>query len=248
MALFERTPAAAVLTDVGGRLLVAARATLKAHGALRALAAEAREAPDRPLRIGYHCNLSTSAVPPLAAAMSQAAPDVALSFEHVTPSDQLVRITEGDLDVGLMRPPVDAGDLVAETIAADPICVVVPNRHALASSARVSVAALAGQPLLVRSGRPGPAVRYLRARGMTVRIAGRTSDMWAALGLVAAGQGVAVAPASNSTVGVPGIRFIPVDDWQTRVLLGRRPDALAGAAGAFVTAAREWGARSPFTV
>jgi DNA-binding transcriptional LysR family regulator len=79
-------------------------------------------------------------------------------YDDQTPNEQLDALELGSLDVGFMRsvPKTQAGRFVQELVYRDRVVAVLPDRHALAGSRKISLEKLANEAwvLLRRSSAP----------------------------------------------------------------------------------------------
>ncbi|WP_082139986.1 LysR substrate-binding domain-containing protein [Desulfovibrio sp. TomC] len=200
--LLARTSRRVALTPAGETFLGRARAVLELAGA----------AGDEARRVGLGLagKLTVGFVNPamdafLAAALGQfrgQAPEVELSLREMTTREQAEALAGGRIDVGFCRSAGQepAGAALTE-VSREPYILALPAGHPLAGYRRVSLAALDGQALIVppRAGLPalsqalGAAFAAAGARPVAVQEAASKFTM---LGLVAAGVGLALVPAS----------------------------------------------------
>jgi len=200
--LLERTSRRVSLTPAGAVFLERARAVL-------ALAGEAGEEARR-VGLGLAGKLTAGFVNPamdafLAEALArfrQAAPEVELSLWEMTSREQAQALAAGRIDVGFCR---FAGQEIAgaavKEVSREPYVLALPAGHALAGRTRLPLAALDGQPLIVapRSGLPALSQALeaaFAAAGATPVPVQEAASKFTMLGLVAAGVGLALVPAS----------------------------------------------------
>ena len=126
------------------------------------------------------------------------------------------KLLSGRLDIAFIRPPerlderIEAMMLFHET----PV-VAVPSRHQLASRRRLSIEALADEPMIVpdRSSRPHShdlTIKLFERAGLRPRLAQSAEEKQTIVHLVAAGLGLAIVPRSAARLGVSGVRFVPL--------------------------------------
>lgn len=149
--LFDRLPRRVLLTDAGESLLGYAVRMLD-------LSEEARAAVSRSvddgiggrLEVGASETLCVYRLPPLFRAFRSRFPDVDLRFRPVPYADLKGLVREGSLDVAfLLEEPVEDETLVAEALVREPLSLIAPPDHPLAKRARVSLADLDGEPMLL---------------------------------------------------------------------------------------------------
>jgi DNA-binding transcriptional LysR family regulator len=145
--LLDRTTRQVTLTPAGATLLIRARELL-AHF----------DATVRELR-GERHSLTVDVVGPgltptlILAAARQRAPDVEFFARFHTGSDAAVPLLlSGRLDVTFGRHPALSSRLRQRTVRREPLGVLVPERHPLASLTEVPLASLRGCGLCIRAG------------------------------------------------------------------------------------------------
>lgn len=131
------------------------------------------------------------------------------------------RLLSGRLDIAFIRPPehldkrIELMMLFHET----PV-VAVPTRHRLASRRRLSIDALAGEPMIVpdRSSRPHShdlTIKLFERAGLRPNLSQIAEEKQTIVHLVAAGLGLAIVPKGASRLGVTGVRFVPLFSRET---------------------------------
>jgi len=118
---------------------------------------------------------------------SQYSPDLA---------DALVR---GKLDVAFLRPETPATDLIFKVVATEPIVVVLPSDHRLASQEAISPHDIVGETFIGVSNTSPVGRRiiddYLRRSGVDITPDHEADHLAMAMSLVASTRGVALLPA-----------------------------------------------------
>ena len=127
-------------------------------------------------------------------------PQIRVAIRNISTAEQLKALVEERLHVGFVTPPTDHPDLRFETVLHTPIVLAVPREHPMASRARVPLASLAGEPVILfsRSMAPGfydAIVGACRASGFNLQVRHEVEGLQSAYGLVAAGLGVSLVPA-----------------------------------------------------
>lgn len=252
--LFLRTTRAVELTAAGE--------ALRPH-ALRALAEveEGTRAAERASRgeighltVGFIETAAGALIPAAVRRFRAERPDVALTLRELAVDVQLQDLRSGKLDVGIVRPPIDSEDLVVEAVAEDRLLAAVPATHPLAGRRRISATTLAGEPLiaLAREVVPGlydQVIALLAGQGATAQITQEATSIQAVLGLVAAGLGITVLPASVRSLSRDGVAFVALAPSPRSLVLTvhRRGDA-SPLISTFLDAARQSAGRRPGSV
>ncbi|WP_372782328.1 LysR family transcriptional regulator [Phenylobacterium sp.] len=214
--LFERLPRGMRLTDAGRAVVGEAQAILERAGRLPDLAARAARGERGRLAVGY---TSSGAFHPFVAqqirAFRAASPGVLLALaEDGTP--ELVRgLEEERLDAAFVRSGGTHGsDLLVEPVLEEPMVAALPTGHPLARLKSVALAALAEETFVFYRRPTGPGLHdaivaaCLRA-GFSPMVGQEAPRMSSTLGLVAAGLGVSIVPASMQRMNVEGVAFVP---------------------------------------
>lgn len=182
--------------------------------------------------IGFVPSVMCGLLPELIRQFRLAEPGVETGFTELVTAEQAAALKLGRIDVGFGRLPIDDPDIACVTLLREPLLAALPASHRLAGPDAVTLAGLADETLVVYPARPRPGyadqVLGLFARqGMRPCAIVEANEMQTALGLVAAGIGVALVPASASQ-GRAGIAFCRVDapDAVSPVIMNfRRHDA-----------------------
>lgn len=214
--LFERLPRGMRLTDAGRAVAEEAQAILERAARLPDLAARAARGERGRLAVGY---TSSGAFHPFVAqqirAFRAAGPGVVLALaEDGTP--ELVRgLEEERLDAAFVRSGGTHGaDLLVEPLLEEPMVAAVPTGHPMARLKSVELAALADETFVFYRRPTGPGLHdailaaCLRA-GFSPTVGQEAPRMSSTLGLVAAGLGVSIVPASMQRMNVEGVAFVP---------------------------------------
>jgi DNA-binding transcriptional LysR family regulator len=214
--LLTRTRRRVQLTPAGEAFLRDARVVL---GELEGAVATARRidaGQTGRLRVGFVGSALLSIVPGTVERFRASRPGVAIELRERSTVDQLRAVSAGVIDVGLVRPPIDDdGELRAQTVLRERTVAALPAGHALARLARVPLARLAAEPLVLfpRDQAPGFHDLLIAALGSTgagPRVVQYAPEMLTIIGLVAAGTGVSLVPASVSRLALDGVTDRPV--------------------------------------
>ncbi len=215
LPLFVRHPRGMELTDAGKVLLEEARAVLGGSERLEATVEELRRGRDVSLRLGIPPGLAADLVPGLLVRLREREPDAAIEVRELTTPEQVAALTDGTLDVGLVREPIEGKGLARRTLLVEPLGASLPAGHPLAGGAGVSLRELAGE-LFVCFPRPwAPSlhdvlVDALRDLDITARFQD-SAQLSTTIGMVAAGHGLTLS-ARSWLDGVEGIVWLPLTD------------------------------------
>ena len=243
--LLERTRRRVALTRAGVAFLEEARATLARAAQAVEAARRAHRGESGSLAVGYLAATAFTLLPLVLRDFRRAFPDVKLELRELTIPQQLAALLKGDIEVGLLRPPVAQAELASETILSEPFVLALPARHPLAALKRVPARRLAEEPFILFPRQPGLVFHdlvmgFCLRNGFTPRVAQEAYQTHTVVGLVSAGIGVALVPASTRRIGLAGVAYRSLREAtpQSRTALAwRRADA-SPALAAFVEVTR----------
>jgi DNA-binding transcriptional LysR family regulator len=247
VALFARTRRRVELTPEGTRLLDEARRVQaqleRVCGELRGMAAGERGR----LRIGFVSLADYGVLPELLKEFKAARPGVALALREMLSPDQGAALAAGELDVGLLLPPVHEAPLLDHVVVQrERFVVALPTRHRLARRAgKLAVRELEGEPLVMVPREIAPGLYDIVAglvqrAGLSLNIAQEAIQMQTVVSLVSSGLGAAIVPASVANLGRRGVAYREIVDAHPRldVWLAWPRSARSAAAEAFIALGR----------
>ena len=215
-ALLIRTRRRVQLTPAGEAFLGDARALLRELDGAVATARRIDAGQTGRLRIGFVGSALLSIVPGTVERFRASRPGVELELRERSTVDQLRAVGAGVVDVGLVRPPIeDERGLRAETVLRERTVAALPAAHPLAALARVPLRRLAVEPLVLFPSDQAPGfhdllIEALAGAGADPRVIQYAPEMLTIIGLVAAGTGVSLVPASVSRLALDGVAYRPV--------------------------------------
>jgi DNA-binding transcriptional LysR family regulator len=213
--LLERSTHHVALTAAGAVFLAEARQIL-AHADRAAQAARRTAGTTAPLRVAI-IDSSYDSMPQILGEVQTRHPGLVIHQVEAGVPEQYQRLTDGRLDVGVGRAAHAPPHVASLLFRQDPLGILLPNGHSLASLDGVPVAALAGEPLLLAEEATAPELNQLtietcRAAGFTPTVyQGTVESIRAAAGLVAAGRCLYCVP-SSCTTALPGTIWRPLTD------------------------------------
>ncbi|MFD6094689.1 LysR family transcriptional regulator [Nocardiopsis flavescens] len=198
--LFDRTRRPVEVTDAGQAMAAQARLILDTlDTAARTMDTWRTGTEQRPVRLGVHPGASAVVLPLLLRHLAEEHPDVDVTVtELATPAmDAALERSELDLCLRPMEPPPAVRSLACHALWEEPVMVVYPPEHPLASLPEpVPIGAVSAHPVVVLSGvEPSDAAMHptqLQARRLVpVQM---TDQPHTLLALAAAGLAVGIAP------------------------------------------------------
>lgn len=212
LLLFERDRRSVALTAAGADLLDYARETVAMAATTASVAAQIREGAVGHVRIGFVGSALYGALPAQLHTLREKTPGIRLSVREMETGDQLDALASGELDLGVMRPPLEAGPIEYAELESEHLIVALPERHAAARHEEVPLAGLATESFVLFP--RGLGVGYWESvaaacalAGFTPRIVHEAEHVHTMVGLVAAGFGVSLVPEGVHRLRLDGVVF-----------------------------------------
>ncbi|MGV3721006.1 MAG: LysR substrate-binding domain-containing protein, partial [Actinomycetota bacterium] len=213
--LFERTTRRVTLTPVGEVFVVEARAVLAgAELALESVRAAVRRQTGK-LRIAYTWLAFNTMIPQLLTRLREQDHDVSVDLVELATEAQREALASGHVDLGFVDEPIELEGFESVRLVELPLNVLLHAGHPLAAGDQVQFNALAGETLILHARHECPRhydelLSACREAGFTPRIHHREARQ-NCIALVAAGQGLLLAPG----IGFPhlpvGLRCLPLE-------------------------------------
>lgn len=241
--LFERTNRRVALSEAGRLFLDEARQVLAQVDKAADVARRAQLGELGEMKIGFTSSAPfTSRIPQAIHAFRQRFPAVHLHLTEMSSREVVDAVFDESIEVGLMRPlPVPEGLAVTELFR-EPLVAVLNASHPLAAcgDGGVQMADLAQEPFVFfprsyGSGLYAQLMELARQAGFSPHFAQEAGEALTIIGLVSAGLGVSVLPASFQRIRIDGVVYRTLLDPQatSAVWLVRREGAGSAMANAF---------------
>jgi LysR family transcriptional regulator, hca operon transcriptional activator len=196
--LMTRSSSGIELTAAGKTFLDHARLALAQVEAAAAAARRAAHPEERTLALGFLSGCEPEWLPGVMHVLREELSEieVTISSKH---SPQLAEgLATGKLDAAFLRPEERYPDLVYKVLVSEPLIVVLPSDHRLASRQAIAPKDLAGETFIGMADQ-APVLRaitedYLRRSGVDLTPAHRVEYLSMAMSLVASTRGVALLP------------------------------------------------------
>lgn len=168
------------------------------------------------LRIGFTAASGFSLLGPLLAEITEQMPEVHLDLVEMVTSEQVDALLDGDLDLGLARPPFDAKLFESTLLFSEGLFAAVPTGHRLDLLQRELVFDdLREEPLIMHSSTKARYFYDLVVRRLDVEhknVRHTVSQILTMVALVSAGRGIAIVPESAKLLGVHGVSYLRLGD------------------------------------
>ncbi|SIS50308.1 LysR substrate-binding domain-containing protein [Insolitispirillum peregrinum] len=215
VTLFVRNTRTVALTDAGAIFLAGAR---RAMDEMERAAVAARQA-ERGIRghlvLGFVSSASVTVLPKALGRLRTSMPDLELDLRQYRHSrDVIESLLQGEVDIAVTRPSGKAS-ISEHILLRDRVLVAYREDHPLAALDEITPDTLREELFVLFPPYQGNVVnsvigRICQASGFTPRPAHFVDDVYAMLGLVAAGTGIALLPESLAKLAVSGVAYRPL--------------------------------------
>ncbi|MBD8161701.1 LysR family transcriptional regulator [Erwinia persicina] len=225
--LLARTNRSVQLTAAGKQFLQDARQILQQVEQAADKASRLHRGDEGELRIGF-----TSSAPFITVVSDalftfrQRFPAVHIQMQEINTRQQLAPLSEGRLDLGVMRNTLLPESLDHQLLLREPMFALVHRAHRLAGRPRIALSELAQEPFVFFDPQVGTALYgeildLLGRYQIQPDIAQEVGEAMTIIGLVSTGLGVSILPASFRRVRLSDVVWIPLteQDAQSEVWL-----------------------------
>ena len=213
--LLERTSRSVRLTPAGRSFLPEARRILKLAESASQVARRIALGKTGSLKIGFTAAAAYGFLPELIAACRARLPEVDFSLKEMVTGDQLEALASGQIDAGLLRPPIARPEFSTRRVVAEPLLAAIPEHHRLASADLVSIEDFDDQPFVMYSPYESRyfhdllVAQFARAQ-ILPRYVQHLSQIHSILAMVRAGLGAAIVPAAAASFEIANVRLRPL--------------------------------------
>ncbi|MDZ5602479.1 LysR substrate-binding domain-containing protein [Pseudomonas sp. RP23018S] len=167
------------------------------------------------LGIGFAPSTLYGALPDLIRAL-RADPELELGLSEMTTLEQIEALKSGRIDIGFGRLHVEDAAIAQQVLTQDRLVAALPSGHPLAGQS-LHLAQLANAPFVLYPAQPRPSyadhvLGLFAAQGVAIQVSQWANEMQTAIGLVAAGLGVTLVPASVQQQHRTDVDYAPLMD------------------------------------
>ena len=210
--LLERDNRTVALTAAGQVFLVEARHLLVLADTSQEQARRIQAGAAGTVRMAFTAASTFGVLTSMLNVISESCPDVHLELFEMVTREQTAQLLNGEIDLGLARPPFDRAAFASQLVAREELLLAVPHGHRFTTLSRpVTPEELAAEPLIMYSPVEARYFYDLVVRILPVppeHVVHTVSQVLTMLCLVAGGRGVAFVPATSSRLGLPGVEFL----------------------------------------
>ncbi|NIY46376.1 LysR family transcriptional regulator [Cedecea colo] len=220
--LLARTNRSVNLTAAGQQFLTDARQILGQVEAAAARAERLHHGETGELRIGF-----TSSAPFIKSVSDSLStfrkryPDVHIQMREINTRQQITPLNDGELELGLMRNTRLPDTLAWKLVLREPLRAIVHRDHPLAAYASISLHDLAHEPFVffdphVGTGLYDEILGLLHRFNISPYITQEVGEAMTIIGLVSAGLGVSILPASFQRVRLSDVVWLPLQEQEAQ--------------------------------
>ncbi|WP_158804184.1 MULTISPECIES: LysR family transcriptional regulator [unclassified Acidisoma] len=197
--LLTRSARGVELTAAGRAFLEHAKLAL-AQTEAAVDAARRAEKPARPLfALGFLTGQEMEWLPRTMNILKDELPNIDVTISSQYSPDLADSLMRGRIDLAFLRPEPQMPDLEYRIVAKEPLLVVLPSDHRLASRAAISIQDIA-QETFIGMSKTAPTLQviiddYLKRSGVDIHAAHQIDNLGMAMSLVASTRGVTLLPA-----------------------------------------------------
>ena len=223
-ALFDRSTRRVTLTDAGTFLYPEAVRLLSAADGVDRVMDQHRHGRAGTLRVGFVDSAAYEVMPRVLSEYRRRWPRVGYELHTMSSDEQVQALRAGRIDLGIGRAAADARNVEATLVMHEPLLVAVGASHRLAAAPQTSLRNLAGESIIGFDRRVSPSLHavlagMLGAEGVTYDPIIEATEYATILGFVAAGEGIAIVPASVQTFRPPDLHYVTLQDRSASVRL-----------------------------
>lgn len=164
------------------------------------------------VRIGFTAVSGFTVLGPLLGEIARELPEVDIELEELVTSEQIQTLRNGELDLGIARPPFDTEQFHSRLLLTERLCLVVPSDHPLTRLQRpLTVDDLRELPLIMHSPTKARYFYDLVVGQLPIEhrnVIHTVSQILTMVTLVSAGRGVAFVPESAQALGIEGVSYL----------------------------------------
>lgn len=211
--LFTRTSRQVALTEAGRGFLRQAHSVLAGLDDAVTTARAIHHGEHGAIRVAFVGAVTYSWLPTVVRACREQYPDVSITIRSEMGSGaQVQALLTDEIDVGLLRLPVDSPDLVTKLVNEEPLIVALPATHDLSDREEVPLELLAKEPFITYSSSLDTNTRKAVIAACLdcnfhPHIRQAVSETHTLVSLVGAGMGVALVPESTRHLKVDGVVY-----------------------------------------
>jgi DNA-binding transcriptional LysR family regulator len=236
------------LTRAGQVFVTEARKMLRHMDDAAALALRTDRGEVGQLRLGVTAPALFVVYPEIATLFRERLAGVGLVVRDMTTAEQEHALRRGDLDVGLVHPPLDDPGLAVEEIGRAPFHIALPVGHPLTRHTSLELGDLEREQVVIFPREIAPqlydtVLQLCLEAGFSLRISMEAHPAQSIIALVAAGVGIGFIASETQRIDRAGVTYRPIrgPGPELRIGVAYHADEAAPSVAAFLAVAREAG-------
>ena len=216
VTLLVRSTRKVELTPAGQTYLKRVVAILDAVDEAGGQAQRIAEGAEGQLAIGCVGSATYSLLPRLVRALREELPgvDVSVRGEMLAPA-QITALLAGEIDLALLRPPIEQSGVLVETVRRDRLLAALPEGHPLAVRDELRVNDLRDEEFVAHAGHGRSVMNSVLTAmcadaGFVPRVRHEVEETSTLVTLVSAGLGVAIVPEPTAALDIAGVCYRPL--------------------------------------
>ncbi len=215
-ALFERTTHEVSMTPAGSAFYQSAARLLSEYRSAIVQAGQVAEGREGRVRVGYMSFSAPELMPRTVARFERAYPGVRVELRYLHTQRQKEALANDEIDIGFLIGPYENADYHSITLGVDSLYLLMPSGHPLLAETRIAPEVIAEQRLILGDADEWGEYRHrledaFGALSIRLHPSLEASNTLGLLGLVAAGMGVTIYPASLLRLIGHAIEARPID-------------------------------------
>jgi len=215
VSLLERTSRLVKVTPAGRVFLLEARRIIKLADSAALAARRVAQGEAGRIAIGFTAVSGYSFVPRALTMARARLPNITIELREMVTGDQVEGLLTGLIDIGFVRPPLERQEFDTARILVEPLLAALPAGDPRLSKTSLVLSDFNEQPLIMYA-REGASyfhnmlIGLFEAAGARPLYVQHVTQIHSMLGLVKAGLGAALVPASATDLHFEDVQFRPV--------------------------------------
>ncbi|UBF28230.1 LysR family transcriptional regulator [Kovacikia minuta CCNUW1] len=215
--LFERTKRQVHLTEAGKVFLERCYLVLAQLEQAIAVTQQIGRGEVGQLAISFVGTAMFTLLPEIFRVFREQFPAVELRLHELTTAQQIQALYDKQIDIGIVRSAINEPGLSVECFLPESLVLALPETHPLSAQTQVALSSLANESFILFPATMGPVfyeqiIGSCQQAGFRPKVAQEAVQMQTIVGLVAAGLGIAIVPASLQNFPRSGVIYRPLKE------------------------------------
>ncbi|MGL4619808.1 MAG: LysR family transcriptional regulator [Chroococcidiopsis sp.] len=246
VTLFHRTKRTVRLTEAGKEFLERSYGVLAQLEQAIVVTQQIGRGEVGRLAIGFVDSAMYTLLPEIVRVFREQFPLVELRLRELTTAQQIQALYDKQIDIGIVRSAISESGLSVECLLHESLVLALAENHPFSAQTQVSLSSLADELFILFPAKMGPVfyeqiIHSCQQAGFRPKVAQEAVQMQTIIGLVAAGLGIAIVPASLQNFHRSGVIYRPLQNEipNTGLYLTWRQHDSSPAIRAFLSLARK---------